>query len=108
MLMIHVNVSPQISRDVFAYGEIIQMPTTYESYYTVIKLPRNGNRKAKKINKKYNSVYRSYQAQLMGWIHMTLFTQIIHSQIDTRKSRTKDILNFFQKGSVFGLHEYQL
>ena len=38
----------QISRAIFAYGEIIQMHTFHESNYTVIKLPRNGNRKAKK------------------------------------------------------------
>jgi len=32
----------------FAYGKIIQMYTILESNYTVIKLPGNGNFKAKK------------------------------------------------------------
>jgi len=52
MLMIHANVPLQITRDVFVYGGIIKMHTIHESNYTVIKLPRNGNSKAKKINKK--------------------------------------------------------
>jgi len=43
----------------------------------------------------------------MGWRHLVIFTQIIHSQIDTRQRRTKDILSIFQKGSVFGLDDYQ-
>jgi len=47
MLMIRVNVSLQISRSVFVHGEIIQMHTIDESNYAVIKLPRNGNSKAK-------------------------------------------------------------
>jgi len=51
MLMIRVNVSSQISRGIFVCGEIIQMHTIQESNYTVIKLPRNGNSTAKKINK---------------------------------------------------------
>jgi len=33
--------------------------------------------KGKKLTKK-NSVHRSYQAQLMQWIHLMIFTQIIH------------------------------
>jgi len=45
--MIHVNVSLQISRCIFVNGEILQMHTTHKSNYTVIKLPRNGNSKAK-------------------------------------------------------------
>jgi len=49
MLMIRVNVPLQISRGIFIYGEIIQMHTVHESNYTVIRLPRNGNCKAKKI-----------------------------------------------------------
>jgi len=64
MLMIRVSVQLQIPRGIFVYGEIIQMPTIYESTYTVVKLPRNGNIKAKKTTK-HNSVCRSYQAQLM-------------------------------------------
>jgi len=51
--MIRVNVQLQISRGIFVYGEIIQMHTTHESKYTVIKLPRNGNTKAKK---KHNTI----------------------------------------------------
>jgi len=45
--MIRVNVSLQISRCIFLDGEILQMHTIHESDYTVIKLPRNGNSKAK-------------------------------------------------------------
>jgi len=36
----------------FVYDEIIQMHAFYESNCTVIKLPRNGNSKAKKIYEK--------------------------------------------------------
>jgi len=50
MLMIRVNVSLQISRSIFVYGEVIQMHTIHESNYTATKLPRKRNRKAKKIN----------------------------------------------------------
>ena len=52
MSMIRVNVSLQISRCIFVYGEIIQMHTIHENNYALIKLPRNGNSKAKKFNKK--------------------------------------------------------
>jgi len=45
--MIRVNVSLQISGCIFVNGEILQMHTTHESNYTLIKLPRNGNSKAK-------------------------------------------------------------
>jgi len=48
MLMIHVNVQLQTSRSIFVYSEIIQIHTIHESNYTVIKLPCNGNSKAKK------------------------------------------------------------
>jgi len=74
----HVNdtceVLLQISRGIFVCDEIIQMHITHESNHTVAKLPRNGNSKAKKINKKYTSVYRNCQAQPIGWMHMTIFT----------------------------------
>jgi len=78
MLMIRVKVSLQISRGIFVNGEILQMHTIHESNYTVIKLPSNGNSKTKEINEKYNSVYRSCQAQLMGWKYLITFTQIIY------------------------------
>jgi len=52
MLMIRVNIPLQISRDIFVYGEIIPMHTIHESSYTVTKLPRNGNSKAKKYLQK--------------------------------------------------------
>jgi len=42
--MICVNISLQISRRIFVYGEIIQMHTFHESNSTVIKLPRNGRK----------------------------------------------------------------
>jgi len=42
----------------------------------------------------------------MGWMHLIIFAQINHSEIDTRQRRTKDILNIFQKGSVFGLGDF--
>jgi len=41
MLMIRLNAPLQISRGIFAYGEIIQMYTMRERNYTVIKQPRN-------------------------------------------------------------------
>jgi len=47
--------------------------------YTVMKLLRNGNSKAKDIKQKSNSGYRTYQAQLMGWMHLIILTRIIHS-----------------------------
>jgi len=72
--MIRVNVSLQISRSIFVCGEIIQVWTIHESNYTVIKLPHSGNSKAKEINKKNNSVQISYQAQVMGWMHLVIFT----------------------------------
>jgi len=34
MLMIRVNISLQISRDIFVYGEIIQMHKIHENNYT--------------------------------------------------------------------------
>jgi len=44
----------------------------------------------------------------MGWMLLMIFTQIIHSQIDTiSERRKKEILNILQKVSVFGLHDYQ-
>jgi len=43
MLMIRVNVSFQILRGIFVYGEVIQIHTFHESNYAVIKLPRNGH-----------------------------------------------------------------
>jgi len=46
--VIRANVPLQSSRSVFFYGEIIKMHTIHESNYTVTKLPRNGNSKAKK------------------------------------------------------------
>jgi len=42
------NVPLQISRGIFVYGEIMQTHTIDVSNETVIKLPRNGNNKAKK------------------------------------------------------------
>jgi len=39
--------------------------------------------------------------------HLMIFTQIIYSEIDMCQCRMKDILNIFQKGSVFGLDDYQ-
>jgi len=78
MLMIRVGVRLQISRGIFAYGKIIQMHTIHESTYTVIKLPRNGNCKAKKTTK-HNPVCTSYQAQLMWEMHLIIFTKIIYA-----------------------------
>jgi len=78
MLMIRVNVPSQISSDIFVNGEAIQMHTIRESNYAVIKQPRNGNRKEKKVNEN-NSICKSYQAQPMEWMHLMVFTQIIHA-----------------------------
>ena len=107
MLMIRVNIPLQISRGICVYGEIMQMHTIHESNHTVMKLPRNENSKEKKYQQKNNSVCRSYQAQLTGWMRLVIFTQTIHSYIDTRQRRTKEILNIFQTEPVFGLDDYQ-
>jgi len=40
-------------------------------------------------------------------MQLIIFTQINHSSIDARQRRTKDILNIFQKRSVFGLGDHQ-
>jgi len=48
MLMIRVNIPLQFSRDIFVYGEIIQMHTNHESSYTGLKLSRNENSQANK------------------------------------------------------------
>jgi len=48
MLVIRVHAPLQISRSSFVYSEIIQMHTIHDSSYTVIRLPRNWNRKVKK------------------------------------------------------------
>jgi len=61
----------------FCQWRNLQMHTIHESKYTAIKLPRNGNRQ--KIINKNNYVYGSYQAQLMGWMHLIMFTQINYS-----------------------------
>ena len=68
------NVSLQISRDSFVCGKVIQMHTIHESNCTVTKLPHNRNTKMKRKL----TVYRSYQAQLMGWMHLMIFIQMIH------------------------------
>ena len=68
-----------MSRCIFVNGEILQMQTIHESNYTVIKLPHNGNSKAKNNYQKNNSVYRSYQAQIMGWMYLIIFSLINHS-----------------------------
>jgi len=47
MLMICVNISLQISKYIFVNGEIIQMHRILATNNTFIKLPRNGNSKAK-------------------------------------------------------------
>jgi len=74
--MIRVNFPLQATVGIFVHDEIIQMHTIHESNYTVMKQPCNGNSKAKKITKTVE--VRSYKAQLMGWMHMTMFTPIIH------------------------------
>jgi len=45
----------------------------HEGNYTVLKLPRNGNCKTKKINKKQFSFWK-----LIEWKYLMIFTQIIH------------------------------
>jgi len=52
--MLRVNVPLTISNGIFVYGEIIKMHTIHDGYYTVVKLPRNGNSEAKKINRRTN------------------------------------------------------
>jgi len=52
MLMMLVNVSLQIPRGISVNGEIMHTHTIHESNYAAIKLPRNGNSKANKLNNK--------------------------------------------------------
>jgi len=52
MLMICAKVPLQISKGIFVYGEIIKMHTIHKGNYALIKLPRNGNSKAKKTLQK--------------------------------------------------------
>jgi len=75
------------------------MHTIHESTYRpiVIKLPSDGNNKAKKINKEQEVTTNGMDAL------DDIYTD--HPCIDWYK--TRDILNIFQKGSVFGLHDYQ-
>ena len=102
MLIRRVIALIQISNGNFVFAEIIQMHTIHESNCTVIKQPRNGSNKAKNLTK-HNSVYTGYQSQLTGWMHVLIFIQTSHSYIDVRQPKTKDILNIFQKGWVYGL-----
>jgi len=104
--MIRVNVRLQSSRGILVYGEIIQKDTILESNRTEIKLPRNGNFNAKKIHKIQFSLQK-LSSVTKGMEHLMIFTQIIYSEIDMCQCRMKDILNIFQKGSVFGLDDYQ-
>jgi len=53
------------------------------------------------------TVYKSHQAQLMGWICVMIFTQIIHSWINARKRGAKNIVNIFQRALAFGLDNCQ-
>jgi len=69
------------------------MHTIHESNYTVIKQPRNGNRE---INKN-SSVYRSSRAQLMGWIHLIIFTHIHCRLIQSANAGRKTFSTFFKK-----------
>jgi len=66
-MLMRASVPLKISKGIFVYGEIIKMQTIHESNYTIIKLPRNGNSKAKKLikNNSGNAVCGSYQTQLM-------------------------------------------
>jgi len=44
----------------------------------------------------------------MGWMHLMIFTQIIHLQIDKiSQGRKKDNLNVFQSALDFGLDDCQ-
>jgi len=56
--MIHVNFPLKISNGIFVCSEIIKIHTIHECNYTVIKLSRNGNSTAKKINKKQFSSWK--------------------------------------------------
>jgi len=62
----------------------------------------------KKLTKKQFPWYRRWQVQLMGWMHLMIFTQIIHLQIDKiSQGRKKDNLNVFQNALDFGLDDCQ-
>ena len=75
------------------------MHTIHESNYTVIKTTTQWQESGEK------DLIKNYQAQLVGWMHLMIFTHIKHSQTDARQRRTKNIFNIFQKGSFFGLDD---
>jgi len=79
--MIRGNVPLPISRGIFVCGEMIQMYTTRKRNYTVIKQRHNGDSKAKKT--KGNSVYRSHQAQEMGWMYLIIFTRVAEPESES-------------------------
>jgi len=82
------------------------MHTFNENNHTVIKLPRSGNSKAKNNNKKQFSIWK-FSSTTNGMNALDNF-YTDHPFVDYYKQpRTKDILSVFQKGSVFGLDDYQ-
>jgi len=61
-------------QEIVLCGKVTQMHTIHESNCIVTKLPHNRNTKMKRKL----TVYRSYQAQLMGRMHLMIFIQMIH------------------------------
>ena len=68
----------------------------HESNYTVIKLRCNETVRQNKLTNQ-NLVYRRYQTQLMGWIHLIIFTQIIYSWMDTNNAGRMTFLAFSKR-----------
>jgi len=108
MLITRVNAPLQIWRGIFVRGEIIQKHTIHESNCTVIKQPRNGYSKTKKINRKtvqFTEVVK--HNQWVGCIWWFLHRSSICGLIQLANVGRKTFSTFFKKTSVFGLDDYQ-
>jgi len=71
-----------------------------------MKLPRNGNSKAKNILTKSNSVCGNYLTQLMGWMHLMTFVCIRRLMQDNAGRRTFSI--FFKKDRFLDMMSFNI
>ena len=84
----------QILRGIFVHGEITQMCTIRGSNYTAIKEPSN---ETVRWNK------RRYQAQLMGWMPLINFTQIILRRLIQANGGQRTFSTFFKNDRFLNL-----
>jgi len=98
MLMIGVNVPIQISRGIFVCGEIIQ--SYHEGDYTIIKLPRNGNSKAKRLTFIKWIVF-CCQVQLMGWMQLRFLYRSSIGRLMQNYTRRRTFSTFFKKDRIW-------